>query len=63
MTPLTTKSRQPLAHEWRRHSLVRVRRPVWAGHTATAETGREEQSATAVTAVPKTHTTHDDIAW
>lgn len=62
MTPLTTKSRQPLSHEWRRHSLVRVRRPAWSGHAAEVEAGRDEQQAT-TEAASKTHTTHDDIAW
>jgi hypothetical protein len=63
MTPLTTKSRQPLSHEWRRHSLVRVRRPAWSGHSTEVEAGRDEQQGTAEAAASKAHTTHDDIAW
>ena len=63
MTPLTTKSRQPLSHEWRRHSLVRVRRPAWAGQTPDAEAERDEQPVTGEAPAPKSHTTQDDIAW
>jgi len=65
MTPLTTKSRRPLSHEWRRHSLVRVRRPAWAGHAST-DASAEGTSAQAVNATPQTtssQTTADDIAW
>lgn len=63
MAPTATKSRQPLSHEWRRHSLVRVRRPDWSGHPDEAEADRDEQRATAEVTAPKDHTTHDDIAW
>lgn len=62
MTPLRTKSRQPLSHEWRRHSLVRVRRPAWSAHVTEAEVDRDEES-TVEDAAPKLHTTHNDIAW
>jgi hypothetical protein len=65
MTPLTTKSRRPLSHEWRRHSLVRVRRPAWGGHAST-DGSSEAASAQAVSATPQTtssQTTADDIAW
>ncbi|HEY3435603.1 MAG TPA: hypothetical protein VGK41_08115 [Solirubrobacterales bacterium] len=63
MAPLTTNSRRPLSHEWRRHSLVRVRRPAWSGHTPEGETDRDEQPTTVEVTAPKDHTTHDDIAW
>jgi|GEM_PF-6023173 len=65
MTPLTSKSRQPLSHEWRRHSLVRVRRPVWAGHASTSAAA-ESTSARATTGssqITSSQTTADDIAW
>ena len=59
------KSRQPLAHEWRRHSLVRVRRPSWSGHasTATAAEGTPAQVANTTSQLSSSQTTHDDIAW
>ncbi len=64
-----TKSRQPLSHEWRRHSLVKVRRPSWSGH-ATAATVSEGTSPQGVNATPQvssqttsSQTTADDIAW
>lgn len=63
MTPLTTKSRQPLSHEWRRHSLVRVRRPSWSGHAADSEPARDEQSAAGEVVAVKSQTTQNDIAW
>jgi hypothetical protein len=63
MAPTTTRSRQPLSHEWRRHSLVRVRRPFWSVHTAEAEAERDEQPVTPEAPAPKSHTTQDDIAW
>ncbi|HEX5990762.1 MAG TPA: hypothetical protein VFY75_11200 [Solirubrobacterales bacterium] len=63
MTPLTTKSRRPLSHEWRRHSLVRVRRPAWSAHAAEGEAERNEQPITPEAPASKAHTTHDDIAW
>lgn len=65
MTPLTTKSRQPLSHEWRRHSLVRVRRPAWAGHAPTSASA-ESAAAQGANTAPQTtssQTTADDIAW
>lgn len=65
MAPQTSKSRQPLSHEWRRHSLVRVRRPAWAGHASTSA-AVESTSARAATGSSQTtssQTTADDIAW
>lgn len=65
MAPQTSKSRQPLSHEWRRHSLVRVRRPAWAGHASTSAAA-ESTSARAATGSSQTtssQTTADDIAW
>lgn len=63
MPPTTTNSRQPLSHEWRRHSLVRVRRPDWSAHSTEIDSDRDEQQATTETDAPKLHTTHNDIAW
>jgi hypothetical protein len=63
MTPTTIESRQPLSHEWRRHSLVKVRRPSWSGHATEAEAERDEQPVTPEAPAPKAHTTHNDIAW
>jgi hypothetical protein len=62
MTPLTTKERRPLSREWRRHSLVKVRRPAWSDQDgeATASGGTSTQI---VSEPQRTHTTHDDIAW
>ena len=65
MAPLTTKSRQPVSHEWRRHSLVRVRRPSWSGHTSAVQ-AVENTPAQVVSAASQTissQTTADDIAW
>jgi hypothetical protein len=63
----TTESRQPVSHEWRRHSLVKVRRPVWSGHgSASAAPDAEGTSAQVVnTTSPQisSQTTADDIAW
>ena len=58
-----TKFRQPLAHDWRRHSLVRVRRPVWAGHAPEVPPARDEQAPLAQASAQKAHTTQDDISW
>jgi hypothetical protein len=65
VTPLTTKSRQPLSNEWRRHSLVRVRRPAWAGHASTSASreGTPAQLANAASQTTSSQTTADDIAW
>jgi hypothetical protein len=65
MTPLATKSRQPLSSEWRRHSLVRVRRPAWAGHGSTGATQVVSSAQVTSTAPPLTssQTTYDDISW
>lgn len=65
MTPLTTKSRLPISSEWRRHSLVRVRRPAWAGHASTdaSQTGTAAQVANSVPQITSSQTTADDIAW
>ncbi|HEY6731306.1 MAG TPA: hypothetical protein VI039_09800 [Solirubrobacterales bacterium] len=59
------RSRQPLSHEWRRHSLVRVRRPVWSGHTsaAAAPEGAPAQVANGTPQTTSSQTTYDDIAW
>jgi len=64
VTPLTTKSRLPLSSEWRRHSLVRVRRPAWAGHaSAEASHTSTAQAATGTPQTTSSQTTADDIAW
>jgi hypothetical protein len=63
MAPSITESRQPLSHEWRRHSLVRVRRPGWSAQVSEAAPARAEQLPPSEVSVPKAHTTHDDIAW
>jgi hypothetical protein len=59
------KSRQPLAHEWRRHSLVRVRRPSWSGHAsaATDAGGTPAQVVNSTSRAVSSQTTADDIAW
>lgn len=59
------KSRQPLAHEWRRHSLVKVRRPSWSGHASavTAAEGSSAQVVNTTSQVSSSQTTADDIAW
>ena len=65
MTPQTSKSRQPLSHEWRRHSLVRVRRPAWAGHASTSAVAESTSARTAngSSQATSSQTTADDIAW
>ncbi|MFL5873031.1 MAG: hypothetical protein ACJ75T_06105 [Solirubrobacterales bacterium] len=65
MTPQTTKSRQPLDSEWRRHSLVRVRRPAWAGHALTdaSQAGMSAQVTDTSPQITSSQTTADDIAW
>jgi hypothetical protein len=62
MPPQTTESRLPVPHEWRRHSLVRVRRPAWAAHAPEAAQARTEAPSVEDSA-SKSHTTHNDIAW
>lgn len=63
MNPATTESPQPLSHDWRRRSLLRVRRPTWSGHGSVAKAERDEQPALAEASAPKSHTTANDIAW
>ncbi len=63
MPPVTTESRQSVSHDWRRRSLVRVRRPAWSGHGSEAETERNKQPVAARASEPKSHTTQNDIAW
>lgn len=65
MPPATTESRQPVSHEWRRHSLVKVRRPVWSGHTFddSAAKGTPAQVVNATSPQISSQTTADDIAW
>lgn len=59
------KSRQPLAHEWRRHSLVRVRRPSWSGHgsMAASSEGTPTQVVNSTSRPTSSQTTYDDISW
>lgn len=63
MTPLTIKERQPLSHEWRRHSLVKVRRPAWSDHGSEASASGSTSTQVGNSEPQRTHTTHDDIAW
>lgn len=63
MNPLTTTSSQPVSHDWRRRSLVRVRRPAWAAQEPEAVPVREGQAALPDVSATKEHTTHNDIAW
>jgi hypothetical protein len=62
MNPVTTTSAQPISHDWRRRSLVRVRRPAWAAQQTAVASAREAQSPSPEAAA-KPHTTHNDIAW
>lgn len=63
MTPQTTKVRQPLSHEWRRHSLVKVRRPAWSDHAGEVSASGGMSTQLVNSEPQRTHTTHDDIAW
>jgi hypothetical protein len=67
MAPMTTGTRQPVSHEWRRHSLVKVRRPVWSGHPSPSAAPDTEGTPAQVvnTSLPQvsSQTTADDIAW
>ena len=65
MAPATTESRQPVSHDWRRHSLVKVRRPSWSGHNSDVSAAKVT-SAQVVNSTSRTissQTTADDIAW
>jgi hypothetical protein len=63
MAPLIATSSQPASHEWRRRSLVRVRRPAWADSVPEAAPVRDERAPSVEVSAQKDHTTHDDIAW
>jgi len=65
MSPATTEPRRPVSHEWRRHSLVKVRRPVWSGHTSAAPVskGTPAQVVNTASRTISSQTTADDIAW
>jgi len=60
MTRPTGAGRQPLPHEWRRHSLVSVRRPAWSDR---APEGTPAQVVNITSQAISVHTTHNDIAW
>jgi hypothetical protein len=63
MTWLTAKSSQSPSHEWRRRSLVRVRRPAWSDQPASGTSASLRKAGLPETSSSQTHTTHDDIAW
>jgi hypothetical protein len=63
MTPLASKLRESNSHEWRRRSLVRVRRPAWSEAGAEAVSAVRRQTPQAEASSPRPHTTHNDIAW
>jgi hypothetical protein len=60
MTRSTGAGRQPLPHEWRRHSLVKVRRPAWSGR---APEGTPAQVVNTTSQLISSQTTYDDISW
>jgi hypothetical protein len=62
---VTTESRQPVSHEWRRHSLVKVRRPAWSGHGSDASAAKDTpaQVVNTTSQAAVSHTTYNDIAW
>jgi hypothetical protein len=63
MAWLTTKPHEAPSHEWRRRSLVRVRRPAWSDQPASGTSTSVRQANLPETSSSQTHTTHDDIAW
>jgi hypothetical protein len=63
MAWLIAKPSQSPSHEWRRRSLVRVRRPAWSDQPAAGTSTSLRQASQPETSPSQTHTTHDDIAW
>jgi hypothetical protein len=55
--------RRPDPHEWRRHSLVRVRRPSWSGHESDDAPNQTENVISPQVGSSVPHTTQDDISW
>jgi hypothetical protein len=63
MTPLAAKLRESSSREWRRRSLVRVRRPAWTEPGSETARAPQRKAPQADVSSSKTHTTQDDISW